>query len=1322
MIIYFADREMRVLGHATTNLPKGYVITEDLKTEEIETGVATFSCRVGFNKKNRAALEEMTNAGNFLLRSHDGENEFYTIIDTEIDTRNKDIYIYAEDAGLDLINEIAGEFEATGSYNAEWYINKYIKDSGFKIGINEIPKSNTRKLAWEGEETVTARLASIATQFGGYEISYSFDIEGLEITNKYVNIHKERGKDNGIQLRLNRDIDRIITTKSVANLATAFVCEGGVPDKEEEPITLKGYTFDDGDFYVDANGILKSRKAQEKWRRHFATNGFISKQYSYNTTDQKTLCSHAVTELKKVCDMEVNYEIDINRLPEGVKIGDRINIVDDAGEMYVSTRILLLETSVVDQKYTATLGEHLIKTSGISQKVADLAEQFAKASQSAARALTIASNAKATAEEAQTKADEAATEASNALTKANEAQEAANTATESAANAQAQALAAQAAVDKVESSVSSLETTVTEAKAAADNAEKAAEDATALAEEAKQAAQNAETDAAEAKTAAGEAKTKAESAITKADTAIGTADEAKTKAQTASDTAAAAKLDAEQAEKDVAAFGENLETYKTTMEADYARKTDLTETESHLQAQITANAGQISTTIQQVTTIDETANDAKEKAEAAQSAASAAQTQADQATADAQAAQTAADNAAAAATSAQTEADNAKAAAATAQEKANKAEADLEAAQADLATVSGRVDATEEEIAAAQQAVNTAQSAADAAKADATTAAQKAAEAQSTADTAVTNAANAQSAADDAASKAALAQKTADEAKGDASAAQARADEAASAAATAQSTANTAKSNAASAQAKADQAALDAATAQQAADDADAKAAQAQTDLNTAKQNLADVTSRVGATEEEVAAAQEAVTRAQTAADTAKAEAEAAQSTADTAKANAATAQTAANNAKTAADNAQKAADDAQAAADKAQADVDALSVTVTDQWTAINQKADAIELEAYKNEVTTTLGGYYTKEQTDAQIKVSSDNVTTTVTRTIEEMEVGARNLLPDTDFDGVSQRYERLEGYTTEGGFHFYPTEQIESGVDYTVSAKIRGNANIVFYEINEGGNVSHRWIKRDELNATEYRHFSLTFSVWDNRVFQNAYICTQWGDANTLVGDWFEIEPRSLKFEKGNKATDWTPAPEDVADDIGEAQNTADNALDNVISAQTLIQQLADSISQLVRGEGGGSLTRQDESGLYYFDISNIQESLNNATTGLDDLEGIVLAANGEIDELKSTAAALQKRTEYVRSYTDENDQPCLELGEGDSTFKVRITNTEIQFEEDGAIPARINRKMLIIEKTIIKNELQFGDDEEVSGVWIWKRRSNGNLGLTWKGVNN
>ena len=386
MILYFTNREMQILGQASGTLPDGFVILDDLKSEDVDTGVSTFECKIGFDKENRLTLEAMTNSGNYLLRSHDNENEFYTIIDTEVDTKNQEVYIYAEDAGLDLLNEVVGAYEAAESHTAEWYINKYTNDSGFEIGINEIPATSTRKLSWDGEATVTERLASIATQFGGYEISFSFDIKGMEVSNKYINIYKERGKELEEPLMLNRDIDRIITKKSVANLATAFLCTGGIPKGKDKPITLEGYEYDDGDFYVSGK-YVKSREAVNKWSRYVWNKepnqqtgyaGHIVRRYTYDTTSQKTLCSHAITELKKICDMEVNYEVDINRLPDTVRIGDRVNIVDDAGELYLSARILQLDTSIVNGSYKATLGEYLIKDSGISQRVEDLAAQFAE--------------------------------------------------------------------------------------------------------------------------------------------------------------------------------------------------------------------------------------------------------------------------------------------------------------------------------------------------------------------------------------------------------------------------------------------------------------------------------------------------------------------------------------------------------------------------------------------------------------------------------------------------------------------------------------------------------------------------------------------------------------------------------------------------------------------------------------------------------------------------------------------------------------------------------------------------------------------------------
>ena len=963
MIVYFADRNMDILGQASTHLPEGIRITDDLKTEDVDTGVAVFECDIHFDRGTRSKVEEWAEVGNYILRSTENENEFYSIIECKIDTKKQTVYIYAEDDGLDLINDVAEAYEADQPYPIEDYILRFAGGAGWEIGINEV-EGLTKKLSWNSSQTASARLLSIAEGFDNCELSFSFKIKGLQVVKKYINIYEERGEDDGVQLRLNKEIDRIITSKTVNNLATALKPTGGTLDGAEDPITLLGYEYDDGNFYVDGD-VLKSRKALENWSRFLWKNnyagqegGHITREFSSDTTSQAVLCEETIAELKKICDKEVNYEIDISRFPENVKIGDRVNIIDDAGELYLSSRVLVLESSEVENTKTATLGEHLIRKSGISSKVTKLAAQFAKQTVSVKRATQISNNAKKVADNAVKQAETAATKAENALSTANKASASSETAAQSAANAQAQAQAAQAAVDKVEESVSSLETTITNAQNAANNAQQAATTATEKADEAKTAAENAAKDATEAKTAAGTAQSSATSAISKAEEAIGTAETAKSTAEAATATAIAARLDAEQAEKDVDTFIEELEAVSNTMKTEYARKTDLTETTADLQTQITRNAAEIESSAYKLMVIDETANNAASLLEAAQNAATLAQEQADTATAEATAAQQAADTARESANDAQAEADTAKAAYETAKRVADEAEAALLAARKDLETVSARADATEEEIAAAQAAVTSAQTAADKAVSDADKAAASAKTALNKAIKAVANADKAQAAANDAVKQAALAQATADEAQGNADKAKAKADEAMAIAEEAQEIANTAKASADTAQATADNALSTATAAQAIAADAQVVLEQANANLEAAQSRLAEVLANVDATTEEVEAAQADVDTAQAAVNEAKSSADAAQATADNAKADADAAQTAADLAKGSADEAQIAADEAQKAADIAKGYVYALEKRTVETEAKIKQSADritasvkAVETTASKNE-----------------------------------------------------------------------------------------------------------------------------------------------------------------------------------------------------------------------------------------------------------------------------------------------------------------------------------------------------------------------------------
>lgn len=210
---------------------------------------------------------------------------------------------------------------------------------------------------------------------------------------------------------------------------------------------------------------------------------------------------------------------------------------------------------------------------------------------------------------------------------------------------------------------------------------------------------------------------------------------------------------------------------------------------------------------------------------------------------------------------------------------------------------------------------------------------------------------------------------------------------------------------------------------------------------------------------------------------------------------------------------------------------------------------------------------------------------------------------------------------------------------------------------------------------------------------------------------------IAYRNLKIEFGNRATDWTPAPEDIDSGIDAvndtaltAKETAANNSDQLAQAQTIIQQLSDSISTLVVDETGESLMTQDGD-RWLFSMGSFRETLNSVSSDLNTLTEDVGDTKNTVDVLNQAVNDLGALKDYI-AITTYNNQPCIELGEYDSDFKLRITNTEIQFVEGTSVPAYLSNQKLYITKAEITEELQQGE-------FVWKARSNGNLGLIWKG---
>lgn len=380
MIIYFADRGFSVLGQASTSIRDGYTITDDTRKEAVDTAVASLDATITYTDSGRLELEAMCKPGNYLL-AYDGDREpaqtaCYMIVTTEQSVTDRTLTVYAEDSGLDLLNNLSGAYKGNATMKAGDYVKVFLDGTGFEL-LADNSTASAKACEWTDTETVSKRLLDVCDKFDT-ELTYGFDVSGMEVTRRWISIADAVGEEKNVNLYIDHEVNDITVKGSVENLATALMATG------KDSVNLKGFNVPSADssrYEIDPDGNLVDKVALEKWHRADGETGNLYQKISdTNITNQADLYNAAKEKLESLSDVVTNYEVDIAVMPDGVGLGDRINIIDDAGELYISGRILELETSVTSGKVKATLGEYIQESSGISDTVTKLAEQFAELS------------------------------------------------------------------------------------------------------------------------------------------------------------------------------------------------------------------------------------------------------------------------------------------------------------------------------------------------------------------------------------------------------------------------------------------------------------------------------------------------------------------------------------------------------------------------------------------------------------------------------------------------------------------------------------------------------------------------------------------------------------------------------------------------------------------------------------------------------------------------------------------------------------------------------------------------------------------------------
>lgn len=213
-----------------------------------------------------------------------------------------------------------------------------------------------------------------------------------------------------------------------------------------------------------------------------------------------------------------------------------------------------------------------------------------------------------------------------------------------------------------------------------------------------------------------------------------------------------------------------------------------------------------------------------------------------------------------------------------------------------------------------------------------------------------------------------------------------------------------------------------------------------------------------------------------------------------------------------------------------------------------------------------------------------------------------------------------------------------------------------------------------------------------------------------------DVYKLEIAASSLKLGASQTDIIEAVEGAVEAASDASAAAEAVDERVNITEASIEILNNSISNLVTDENGGSLMTQTSDG-WTFNIGSIQSSLDGVISDVTDIQGDVTEAADLAQKANDLANDISNKTAYITMSTDETGAPCIELGKADNPFKLRITNTSIDFMQDNQKIAYITNRSLYIQSSVVTDEMKVGDND---GGFIWKKRSNGNMGLRWEGV--
>lgn len=368
--------QIYVLNRARETLATTSGIYDDKHTLTLDAGSSSYEFKIN---KNDEASQCMDSGNYIVLQNDDGKTWLFTILDYEETQYTKTVY--AEDAGIELLNKACDIWKSSGPHSFEYYFNLVTNGTPWKLGVNQLAGLE-RTLKYEGRDTGLGRLLSILKGFDNAECTFDVAVKMNAPCDFKINVYKQVGSDRSdVQMVYSHELNDIVKKESRAEFVTALCGVGGTitPPEGQEAAEQKNIDFADLEYNKDGlvttkgDKFLRAVDANKRFNPGQTT--YIEAFYEYDTQSPSELLNRTVTRLKTYSEPQYTYTADVKVIDSTLKIGDTVTIIDHDYNpaLYLSARVAKLEKSYTDpSQNTIEFCNYKLLSSRLTDKLARL--------------------------------------------------------------------------------------------------------------------------------------------------------------------------------------------------------------------------------------------------------------------------------------------------------------------------------------------------------------------------------------------------------------------------------------------------------------------------------------------------------------------------------------------------------------------------------------------------------------------------------------------------------------------------------------------------------------------------------------------------------------------------------------------------------------------------------------------------------------------------------------------------------------------------------------------------------------------------------------